>query len=412
MSQHTGAPAEPTVKRGDRVSAGQVIGLASGFISANVHSPVAGKVSDIGRYPHPLGGEALAVVIKPDGEGEERDFREPVRDPERLSPGEAVNMVKEAGIVGLGGAAFPTHVKLSPPAGKKIDTVILNGAECEPYLTADHRLMVERPEDVIAGLVIARKILGAERSFVAIEANKPDAAREISRAGRKAGGVQVRLLPVRYPQGGEKQLIFAVTGRRVPPPPGLPMDVGCLVLNVGTAVAIYEAVRFGKPLIERVITATGGGFPRPGNFKVKIGTPLGAVIEACGGLKDDTAKVVFGGPMMGLTQHSDQVPVIKGTSGVLALSWSETRIEKEAACIHCGRCVDACPMNLIPTTIASLVDGEMWEEAESYHVLSCIECGSCAYVCPARIKLVQRFKYAKSVIQSRRRREAAGKGAA
>jgi electron transport complex protein RnfC len=411
LSQHIGAPAEPTVARGESVTRGQVVADARGFVSIPVHASVSGKVVEIDRHPHPAGGESPAVVIETDPEADESDFSSPIRDPMALSPDEIRNHIRRAGIAGLGGAAFPTHVKLSPPPEKKIDTLILNGSECEPYLTADHRLMLERPGDVLRGMAVVRRVIDSSHNYIAVEANKADVVKGLAEAAADEE-LEIKVLPVKYPQGAERQLIYAVTGRRVPPPPGLPMDVGCLVVNVGTAVAVYEAVAFGKPLIDRITTVSGGGIVEPKNLRVRIGTPISDLIAACGGLRPETVKLVAGGPMMGFTQHGDGAPIIKGSSGVLALTRSEINLDVELPCIRCARCVDACPMNLMPTQIAAFVDGEMFDEAEAYHVFDCIECGSCAFGCPARIKLVQRFKYVKAVLADRKRAVVEQKGAA
>lgn len=393
LSQHTGAPAKPVVKVGDAVKVGTKIGEAQGFISANIHATISGVVKKIDLYSHPVLGEAQAVFIESDGKDEWETHTEE-RNYKDLSTDELIAIVREAGIVGLGGAAFPTSVKLSPPKGKTIDTVILNGAECEPYLTADHRLMLERAAEIIEGGRIILKILGARKGYIAIEENKPDAISKMS----KFKDFELCVMRTKYPQGAEKQLIKAITGREVPSG-GLPFDVGAYVQNVGTAFAIYEAVKFGKPLVARVVTVTGA-VKKPKNLRVRIGTIFHDLIESCGGSLN-AAKIIMGGPMMGIAQPTDEVPVIKGTSGILVQSEQEVETAVEAPCIRCGRCVKICPMNLVPVQIADYVERKRFNEAKELGVLDCIECGSCAYVCPARRTLVHLFKYAKEELRKK-----------
>mgnify|MGYP000666254615 CR=1 FL=1 len=407
LSQHTGAPAKPLVKRGDQVAEGELIGEAQGFISANVHAPLPGKVKAVAERHTPLGTRSLSVVIEVDPEGPRWEAQE---DPnwEDASPEVIRERVKEAGIVGLGGAAFPTHVKLSPPKDYPVDTVIINGAECEPYLTADDRIMRERAEDVVRGAHLVRQAVGAKRVIIGIEDNKPEAIEAMERAA-KAYGFEVVPLHTKYPQGSEKQLIQVLTGRQVPSG-GLPFHVGVVVQNVGTAAAIYEAVRFRKPLIERVVTLSGLGAKGPGNYLVKIGTLFSHLVQATGGADEErVVKVLNGGPMMGIAQWTLDVPVVKGTSGVLLLTAEETSLEEEGPCIRCGRCVEACPINLLPFLIARLAEKRLFDRAERYHILDCIECGSCAYVCPARRHLVHHIRYGKREILSMKKKEAAKK---
>ncbi|RKY66174.1 MAG: electron transport complex subunit RsxC [Candidatus Latescibacterota bacterium] len=391
LSQHTGAPCEPSVEKGQEVQRGQKLGEAKAFISAPVHTPISGVVKEIAPHPHPVLGEALAVVVE--GGGEMEDWPRGEVDPDSLEPEEIRMRVREAGVVGLGGAAFPTAVKLSPPEDKPIDTVILNGCECEPYLTADHRTMLERAEDCILGLKLVMRAVGAERGMIGVEANKPDAMEALRHASD--GEVEVVPLKVKYPQGAEKMLIKAVLDREVPTG-GLPMDVGVVVQNVGTAVAIAEAVRDGKPLIERVVTVAGE-VGRPGNYLVPIGTPFSYLLEVAGGLQEGASQVVMGGPMMGIAQRSLEVPVVKGTSGVLAL---RALPYEEGNCIRCARCVDHCPMELMPTLFVKFAKGERWDLLERAHIMDCIECGSCAYVCPARIPIVHYIKLGKLKVRS------------
>lgn len=402
LSQHIGAPCDPIVSPGDSVKKGQKIGEARGFVSAPVHAPTSGKVLKIGDFPHPLGRPLPAVEIEPDGlDGWADDIRGR-EDFLSLSPDDLRAIIREKGLVGMGGAAFPTHVKLSPPEGKSVDTLIINGAECEPYLTADFRLMVEEPEKVIGGMAIMIAILGVQRVFVAIEANKPEALEAMMKALRDEKHVEVVALEVKYPQGAEKQLIKTVVNRKVPSSGGLPMDVGVLVQNVGTAAAVDEAVRRGIPLIERVVTVTGEGIQDPKNLRVRIGTPIRDLLEACGGFAAKPGKLILGGPMMGLNQYTTDVPVIKGTSGVLVLPDAQVSVKEPRNCIRCGTCVSVCPMNLLPNVLGVLATRGLFDEAEKNYLLECIECGSCAYACPARIPLVHLIRYAKGEVLAKR----------
>ncbi len=408
LSQHTGAPSKPTVKVGEEVLIGSKIGEAEGFISVPTHSSVSGKVKAIANYPHPLGRPMPAIEIENDSRDEWIDLSH-WTDLTNSSPDEIRRAVREAGIVGLGGAAFPTHVKLSPPEGKTIDTVILNGAECEPYLTGDHRLMLEHPDEIIEGLRVIMKVLGAARGYIGIERNKPDAIDKMSEKVEDEESIEVVGLKVKYPQGAEKQLIKALTGREVPCG-GLPMDVGCLVQNVGTSYAIWQALKLGKPLIERVVTVSGSAVKSPGNYMVRIGTTFSHVIEQAGGMDEGCSKIIMGGPMMGIAQHTDQVPVVKGTSGMILLSAQDVRIDEPGPCLRCGKCVDHCPMRLVPNEIARFVEKGRIAEAEAYGILDCMECGVCAYVCPSKINHVHLFKIGKAEIAQRRRKEAGKEG--
>ena len=402
LSQHIGAPARPLVRKGDRVLAGQIIGEPVGFVSVPVHAPTSGKVLRVEPAPHPLGTPQPAVEIEVDGRDAWAEPLEPFDDPFGADPEAVRGRIQAAGIVGMGGATFPTHVKLSPPPELPIDTVILNGAECEPYLTADHRLMVEAPEAVLKGLGVILGLFGLERGYVGVEENKPDAIEALDRAARDLGFAEVVPLKVKYPQGAEKQLIQAITGREVPSG-ALPMAVGAVVQNVGTAAAVWDAVSRGRPLVERVVTVTGAGVREPRNLRVRVGTPVGHLVALCGGLVGEPGKVILGGPMMGLTQHTLDVPAIKGTSGVLVLPREAVRTAPEGPCIRCGRCVEACPMGLAPTTLRALIHADLVRDADEWGALDCIECGSCSFVCPAFLPLVQSIRYAKGRVMALRR---------
>ena len=398
LSQHIGAPAKCEVKIGDEVKRGQVIGSPPGFVSSPVHSSISGKVIAIADFPTAVGRMVTSVVIESDGKDEPVAFTEHP-DYMNLSSDEIKTLIRDAGIVGMGGAAFPTNVKLSPPKEKPIDTVILNGAECEPYLTADNRLMDEHPKEVIEGLKIIMKSLGVKEGHVGIELNKPDSIKAMQSAASGEPNITIHALEIKYPQGAEKMLIKAIKGREVPSK-GLPMDVSVVVQNIGTALAIYEAVRFGKPLIERVVTVTGKGIREPKNMMVRIGTLMSEVIEQCGGLTEGAVKVISGGPMMGFAQWTLDVPVTKGTSGILVLTEDEYAPSEEYfSCIRCGRCVDVCPMGLNPSMLSILAEKGFYEEAKEYNLFDCFECGCCAFVCPAKRPMVQFMRLAKSQVK-------------
>jgi len=390
FSQHTGKPAKPLVKKGAEVRIGTKIGEPDGLISAAVHASISGKIIDIIDHPHPaIGSSPCCVIEGGDSENWVTDLQTE-GNTEGLSGAQLLDMVKEAGIVGLGGAAFPSHVKLSPPKGKKIDTLIINGCECEPVLTADHRLMLEYSESIIEGAKIFQRILDAPSLVFGIEDNKKDAIELFRKEG-----VQVLKLKTKYPQGAEKQLIKAILKREVPRG-GLPMDVGCVVHNVGTCQAAHMAVKFHKPLIDRVLTVAGDGVKENKNVLVRIGTPVRDVIKFCGGYTGQPKKIILGGPMMGIAQYSDDVPVIKGTSGILV--WKGVKPDEPGPCVRCASCVDVCPMGLMPTEIYGLVKSKNFDMAKTCGVLDCIECGCCAYVCPAAIPLVHYFKYGKNEV--------------
>ncbi|NPV58181.1 MAG: electron transport complex subunit RsxC [Actinobacteria bacterium] len=410
MRQHIGAPCVPRVGKGDEVLVGTVIGDSEAFVSAPIHSSVSGKVARVAPQPHPAGGEVLAVIIENDGSYRRDPNLEPPGPWEDMEPERIREAVRAAGIVGLGGAAFPTHVKLSPPGEYPIDTVILNGAECEPFLTSDYRLLLEEPDSVLEGIRIIMRAVGARRGIVAIEDNKPAAIKAMESSAR-GSGIEVASLRTRYPQGAEKVLIANLLRREVPSG-GLPMHVGVVVNNVGTAHAIAQYFSQGMPLVERVVTVTGSVVREPSNLLVPLGTSFAHAVEACGGFTEPPGKVIMGGPMMGLAQHTMEVPVIKGTSGILALSREETgySVPAEPVCIRCGRCVDVCPMGLIPTYLGSYAHNEKWDLLHRLHIEDCIECGCCTYTCPTKNPLVQLIKTGKAELARRKqqadRREA------
>ncbi|MFH1422396.1 MAG: electron transport complex subunit RsxC [Planctomycetota bacterium] len=397
MSQHLGAPCKPVVQKGDFVKKGQVVGEASGFVSAPVHSSVSGKVVDVIPYPHIFGTTVPCAIIENDNQEEwAPNTNQECADVNTLSVDEIKNRIKSAGIVGMGGATFPCHVKISPPPGKTITSFILNGCECEPYLTSDHRLMLEKPDEIIQGMLLLCKTIGVKNKYIGIESNKPDAVKIMRETAAKYdNSIKVVNLHMKYPQGAEKQLIKAVINREVPSG-GLPMDVGALVHNVGTAYAVYEAVKYQRPCIERIVTITGDGVQNPKNLLARVGITVAELLEFCG-VKDTTNKLILGGPMMGLAQFTDEVVVTKGTSGILVLT--DAKAEKYYPCIRCGRCVDACPMGLVPSTISILGEADNIDEAKTNNVLDCIECGCCAYVCPSKRPIVQFVKYCKSELR-------------
>jgi len=399
LQQHIGAPCEPleSIEVGSQVKKGQKIADSKGFVSAPIHASVSGTITAIGPYNHPLGRPVQAVSIESDGEDIWDEQIKPAGDLEKLTPEQIRKIVREAGIVGLGGATFPAHVKLSPPPEKKIDIVIINGAECEPYLTADHRVMLENPEEIIFGLKVMIKALGAEKGVIGIEDNKSDAIRVMEQVISENDNISIARLHTKYPQGAEKMLIQVTTGRKVPAG-GLPLDIGVVNHNVGTAVAITNAIREGKPLIERVLTVTGAGVNRPANLLVRVGTLVSEVLDSCGGLNDSTLKLIIGGPMMGLAQPSADIPVIKGTSGILALTDQDVYLAESSPCIRCAKCVDACPVLLLPTAIAQAAEHELFKRAEKLHAVDCFECGCCSYVCPSKIPLTQWIRIAKAEI--------------
>ncbi len=394
LSQHTGAPATALVAAGDAVKVGQKIGEAAGFISAPVHSSVSGTVVAIEDRLHPTkGGNVLSVVIKSDGKDEPADSVKPNKPLAELTADEIIDIVKEAGIVGMGGAGFPTYVKLKP--GKPIDAVLLNGCECEPLLTADHRVLLAYADEIVLGLQAMMKAVSAPKGIIVIEDNKPDAIELLTAKTAELENVEVVTARTKYPQGAEKMLIKRVMGRQVPSG-GLPADVGCVVANVSTAKAVADAITTGMPLVERVVTVTGEKIKKPGNFIVKIGTSIKALVDYCGGAVDADAIFKSGGPMMGIDLNELDVPVIKATNGVIAI---EPDVSQEVSCIKCGRCVDVCPMELTPLYFSKYADAENWQGMKDRNVMDCIECRSCEYICSSKIPLVKKIKAGKNAVR-------------
>ena len=403
LSQHAGKPAAALVKKGDAVKVGQKIGEAQGTISACVHSSVSGKVFAVTTCTLPSGNVVPAVAIDNDDQYEWAELK-PAAHPENLSAAELAAILRECGVTGMGGAQFPTAVKLSIPEGKSVDTLIINGTECEPYLCADDHLMADQPADVVDGVRLVMLALNIKTAIVGIEANKPAAIKAMTEACGKTDGITVKALPVRYPQGGEKQLIYALTRRKVPTG-GLPADIGVVVLNVSTCRAISDAVRKGEPPIHRV-TTVGGLVNKPGNFLVRIGTPIADVIEAAGGLQAGAVKVLCGGPMMGSAMMDLTAPVTKGTSGITVLG-KESELQEEGPCIRCGRCVRACPMQLMPAKIDSARRHGNIEAMQKAGAMNCMECGACTYACPAHRPLTQSCRTGKAMIRTAMAKKAA-----
>ncbi len=407
ISQHIGAPSEPVVERGDEVKVGQIIAKSAGFVSANIHSSVSGKVAKIQNMIDSSGFVRTVISVRVKGdEWEESIDRSPDLVKEiAIEAKDIIQKTLENGIVGLGGAAFPSHVKLSVPRGKKAEYLILNGVECEPYLTADHRLMLEKADEILVGAQILMKALDVKKCIVGIENNKSDAIEVMKKTAANYEGVEVQALKVQYPQGGEKQLIKAVINREVPSG-GLPIDVGAVVHNVGTTYAVYQAVQKNKPLLERVVTITGKSVSKPSNFMVRIGTPINELIEAAGGLPEDTGKIISGGPMMGKALTSTDIPVAKATSGVLIIPENESRRGVVEACIRCSKCVGVCPMGLEPYLLMTQGEKAMFEQTEQDRVMDCIECGSCVYECPSNRPLLDWIRLSKVKVNTIRKERA------
>lgn len=400
LSQHIGAPALPIVKKGDLVKVGTKIAEAGGFVSAPIFSSVSGKVNKVDSVIDASGYRKPAIFIDVEGdEWEETIDRSNVLEAKcELTPEEIVAKIKNAGIVGMGGACFPTHVKLTPPPGCRAECVIINAVECEPYLTADHRMMLEKTDEILVGVSILMRAAKVSRAYIGIENNKPDAIQRMTEKATQYPGIEIVPLKVKYPQGGEKQLIDAVIGRQVPAPPAIPIHVGAVVQNVGTAYAVYEAVQKNKPLFERVVTVTGKSLKNPSNFLTRMGTPMSQLIEAAGGLPEDTGKVIGGGPMMGKALANTEVPICKGSSGVLLMNDKEARRAEPQPCIRCAKCVGVCPMGLEPFLLATCSAKGDWERVEHEMIMSCIECGSCQFTCPSHRPMLDYIRLGKGKV--------------
>ena len=401
LGQHIGAPATAKVAKGDKVLTGQLIAEATGFMSANIHSPISGTVTAVDMQPNGQGLRQMMITIKREGDEwmSEIDRSKDIKRECELDSQAIISKIKDAGIVGMGGATFPTHVKLSIPNGCKAEYLIINGVECEPYLTSDHRNMLERGEELLIGVEILKKALNVEHAVVGVENNKPDAIEILNKiiASGKFD-IKVEPLKVQYPQGGEKQLIAAVTGREVPPPPGLPIHVGAVVCNASTALAVYEAVQKNKPLIERVVTITGKDLQSPRNLLTRMGTPISKLIDMAGGLPEGDVKVVNGGPMMGRAMVNLDSAVTKGCSGVTVYAGVDAHRVSPSPCIKCAKCVAACPMSLEPYLISKLAKKQMWERLEQENIVDCIECGCCQFTCPAGLPLLDYVRYGKQTV--------------
>lgn len=400
VQQHIGAPAEVCVSVGDQVKIGDVIANAKGFVSVPTHASIAGKVTAISPLPHPVGKNVISIVIENDQSG--LRAYQPAKQLNEMSAADIKQLMQQIGLVGMGGAGFPTHVKYNPPEGKNIQSIILNGAECEPYLTCDHRLMVEFPEKVILGLQAMMKAAGTEEGFIGIELNKPDAIEVLTKAAAKDSRIKVVPLEVKYPQGEEKMLIHAVANKVIPLG-GLPVDVGVVVNNIATAVTLADAILEGKPLIERIVTVTGA-IQKPQNLRVRLGTAVKELVDFCGGFTGTPGRLVLGGPMTGPAQYRMDLPVIKTTSGVLAQDRGHIMLLESSPCVRCAKCVDVCPYNLMPCFIADAIEQNNLSQAEKYGIMDCRECGSCTFVCPAQRPIIQSIKNAKTKIIASRKK--------
>ena len=403
LSQHIGAPAKPVVAKGDVVKVGTLLAEAGGFVSAPIYSSVSGKVAKIDSAFDASGYRKPAIIVSVEGdEWEESIDRSEdlvkVEDRPELTPESIVESIKKAGVTGMGGAGFPTFIKLCPPPGATAECVIINAVECEPYITSDYRLMMEHADEIIVGLQLLMKAAKVEKGYIGIETNKPAAIELLTQKAAADPRIEVVPLKQRYPQGGEKQLVDAVIRRQVPAPPAIPVNVGAIVQNVGTAFAVYQAVMKNKPLFERYTTVTGKKLSKPGNYLVRMGTPMRDLIEICGGMPDDDNKLLAGGPMMGRALTTDEVPVCKGTNSITILSGSDARRNPADPCIRCGKCVNVCPMGLEPYLLATLSAKKMWERAEAEDVVSCIECGSCQFTCPSHRPILDNIRNGKSTV--------------
>ncbi len=409
LAQHIGAPAVAKVAKGDKVLVGQLIAEAGSFMSANIHAPISGTVTAVDMQPNGQGVRQMMISIQREGDEwtEGIDRTETLVKECALTPEEIIAKIKEAGIVGMGGATFPTHVKLSVPPGKKAEALIINGVECEPYLTSDHRTMLEHGEELVVGVTILMKAIGVKNAFIGIENNKPDAIAHLKKIVKEYDGIEVVPLKVKYPQGGEKQLIAAVIGREVPPPPALPIDVGAVVCNASTTYAVYQAVQKNKPLVERVVTITGKGLATPKNLLTRMGTPVRTLIEAAGGLPEDEVKAINGGPMMGRAMIELASPVTKGCSGITILNGRDAQRREASQCIKCAKCVSACPMGLEPYYLSKMTQKKNWETLEAQMITSCIECGCCQSTCPAYLPLLDWIRLGKQTVMGIIRQRAA-----
>ena len=399
LTQHIGAPCQPVVKKGDKVKVGTLIGKTVGFVSANIHSSVSGTVLKIDKALDVSGYKRDAVFIQVEGDQweEKIDCSETLIKECTLSSKEIIDKISEAGVVGMGGATFPTHVKLIPPPGTKAETLIVNAVECEPYLTSDHQLMMERTEEILVGTTILMKAINVDKAVIGIENNKKDAISKFTTTAKSYPGITIQPLKVQYPQGGEKQLIDAVVRRQVPSG-ALPISVGVVVQNVGTAFAVYEAVQKNKPLVERIVTVTGKDVKNPCNVLARVGIPLNNLIDAAGGLPETTGKIVCGGPMMGKAIASVEIPVTKGTSGILIIPTFESKRDRMKDCIRCTKCIHVCPMGLNPTLLMTLTEYSEWDRAEKGRITDCIECGSCSYTCPSDRPLLDYIRLGKGKV--------------
>jgi Na+-translocating ferredoxin:NAD+ oxidoreductase subunit C len=403
LLQHIGAPAKPVVIKGDKVKVGQMIAESGGFVSAPIFSSVSGVVSKIDSVIDATGYRKLAIIIHVEGDDWEEcidrsDKLERLSDHQELSSEDIVNRIKNAGIVGMGGAGFPTHVKLCPPSNCKAEFVIINGAECEPYITSDFRLMMEHADEILVGVALLMKAAKVDKGFIGIEENKPDAITLLAEKARDYPNIMIVALKQKYPQGGEKQLVDAIVGRQVPAPPAIPVNVGAIVQNVGTAFAVYQAVMKHKPLFERYVTVTGKKLQNSANFLVRMGTPMNQLIDACGGMPEGDNKLLAGGPMMGKALTTTEVPICKGTNSVTILSGKDARRIEAQPCIRCAKCVSVCPMGLEPFLLSTLSSIKEWERVEKENITSCIECGSCMFTCPAHRPLLDHIRMGKSTV--------------
>jgi len=399
VSQHLGAPAKPIVVKGDIVKTGQLIAKGEGFISANVHSSVSGTVQKVDEIVDYSGYRRLSIVIDTDGDEwvDTIDKTTELKKECTLDSKAIIDRINEMGIVGMGGATFPSNVKLNVPQGKKAEYLLINGVECEPYLTSDHRLMLEKGREIMVGITILMKALNVNKAMIGIENNKKDAFQLMTDLAKEFPGITVHTLKVKYPQGAEKQLIKALINREVPSGK-LPIEVGCVVHNVGTAFAVYEAIQKNKPLFERIVTVTGKSIKKPSNLLARVGTSISDLISMTGGLPDDSGKIISGGPMMGRALSNADAPITKGTSGILVMTEKESKRVPVLSCIRCGRCVTVCAMGLEPFLLAKLAENQVWEEAEAEHIMDCMECGSCQYTCPSGRPLVDHIRVGKNEV--------------